>query len=120
MRQKKSKIFEPQNLEILRCPECNSNLRKVEVSVHGAKQKAISYQCPKCDYFEFEPMSSKRVVEELREAPLKIKQKIVKLSQDRLGIYFNSHIVRSLNLKKGENIYASVPDKKHIILEISD
>ncbi|MBR9701297.1 zf-TFIIB domain-containing protein [Candidatus Pacearchaeota archaeon] len=102
----------------MKCPKCESNLKKVEVGVYGAKQKAISYQCPKCDYFEFESKSSKKVVEELRETPLKIKQKIVKLSQDRLGMYFNNHIVRSLNLKKGENIYASVPDKNHIILEI--
>lgn len=100
----------------MRCPKCNSNLKKVEVNVHGASNKAISYQCPKCDYFEFEPESSRKVVEELRETPLKIKQKIVKLSQDRLGIYFNNHVVRSLNIKKGENIYVSVPDKKHILL----
>jgi hypothetical protein len=104
----------------MKCPKCNSILRKVEVNVHGAKQKAVSYQCPKCDYFEFEPESSKKVVEELRETPLKIKQKIVKLSQDRLGMYFNNHIVRSLNLKKGESIYTSVPDKKHIVLEIGN
>ena len=102
----------------LTCPKCESDLKEVKVSVHGAKQKAISYQCPNCDYFEFEPISSTKVVEELRETPLKIKQKIVKLSQDRLGMYFNTHIVRSLNLKKGEEIYASVPDKNHIILEV--
>jgi len=104
----------------MKCPECNSILRKIEVNVHGAKQKVISYQCPKCEHFEFEPESSKKVVEELRETPLKIKQKIVKLSQDRLGMYFNNHIIRSLNLKKGENIYASVPDKKHIVLELGN
>ena len=102
----------------MRCQNCNANLREVKVNVHGAKSKALSYQCTKCDYFEFEPESSKKVVEELRETPLKIKQKIVKLSQDRLGMYFNNHIVRSLNLKKGEEIYASVPDKNHIILEV--
>lgn len=102
----------------MRCPNCNTTLKKVEVNVHGATSKAVSYQCSKCDYFEFEPMSSKKVVEELRETPLKIKQKIVKLSQDRLGIYFNSHVVRSLNLKKGEEVYISVPDKKRIVLEL--
>ena len=102
----------------MKCPKCNAALRKVEVSVHGAKNKATSYQCAKCDYFEFDPASSKIVVEELRETPLKIKQKVVKLSQDRLGIYFNSHIVRSLQLKKGEEVYLSVPDKKHIVLEL--
>ena len=102
----------------MKCPNCSGNLKKVEVNVAGAKAKAISYQCTKCDYFEFESNSSKKVIEELRESPLKIKQKLVKLSQDRLGIYFNSHIVRSLGLKKGEDIYISVPDKKHILIEL--
>ena len=102
----------------MRCPECKSNLKKVEVSVHGAKSKATSYQCSTCDYFEFEPLSSRKVVEELHNTPLKIKQKIVKLSQDRLGIYFNKNIVTSLNIKKGEEIYLSVPDTKHIVLEL--
>ena len=100
------------------CPECNSNLKKVEVSVQDAKSKVISYQCPKCNYFEFEPGSSKKVVEELRETPLRIKQKIIKLSQDRLGMYFNRDVVRSLNLKAGEDIYVSVPDKKHMIVKV--
>jgi len=101
----------------MKCPKCSSNLKKIEVNVEGAKSKAISYQCTKCDYFEFEPQSSQKVIEELRETPLKIKQKVIKLSQDRLGIYFNSNVVRSLGLKKGEDIYVSVPDKKHILIE---
>ena len=104
----------------MKCPKCKSNLRKVEVEVAGAKSKAISYQCTNCDYFEFEPTSSKKVVEELRETPLKIKQKVIKLSQDRLGIYLNNNIVRSLNIKNGEDVYVSVPDKKHIIIELED
>ena len=101
------------------CPKCNSVLRKMEVKVHGAKSKAISYQCPKCDYFEFGQDSSQKVLAELRESPLKIRQTIVKLSQDRLGIYFNTHVVRSLQLKKGESVYVSVPDEKHIVLELA-
>ena len=92
----------------------------MNVKVQGAENKVISYQCPNCDYFEFEPTSSKKVIEELRETPLKIKQKIVKISQDRLGIYFNNNIIRSLDLKKGEDVYVSVPDKRHIILELKD
>lgn len=102
----------------MKCKRCGSRLREVKVSVEGAGSKAVSYQCPDCDYFVFEPQSSRKVVEELRETPLKIKQKIVKLSSERLGIYLNSHVVRSLNIKKGEDIYVSVPDKKHIILEL--
>lgn len=47
-----------------------------------------------------------------------MKQKIVKLSQDRLGIYLNAHVVRGLKLRKGRDIYVSVPDEKHIIPEL--
>lgn len=104
----------------MKCPECDSRMRKVEVGIHGAESKAVSYQCSNCDYFEFEPMSSKKVVEELREAPLKIKQKIIKLSGKRLGMYFANDVVRSLDLKKGANVYVSVPDKKHIVLELGE
>ncbi|HLC56636.1 MAG TPA: hypothetical protein VJJ23_05345 [Candidatus Nanoarchaeia archaeon] len=104
----------------MKCPKCNANLKKVEVNIHGASNKAISYQCTNCDYFEFEPISSKKVIEELRETPLKIKQKVIKLSQDRLGIYFNNNIIRSLGIKKGEEIYISVPDKKHILIELEE
>ncbi len=104
----------------MKCPKCESNLRRLEVKIQGAENKAVSYQCSNCDYFEFELMSSKKVIEELRETPLKIKQKIVKISQDRLGIYFNNNLIRSLDLKKGEEVYVSVPDKKHIILELKN
>jgi len=104
----------------MKCPKCSSELKKVFVSVHGATQKALSYQCTNCDYFEFEPQSSQKVLAELREGPLKIKQKIIKLSGERLGIYFNNNVVHSLQLKKGEEILLSVPDKKHIVLEIKN
>lgn len=102
----------------MKCPKCSSNMRKVSVKVAGASKKAVSFQCPSCDYFEFEQDSSQKVLEELRNTPLRIKQKIVKLSQDRLGMYFNKHIVESLSLEKGEEIYVSVPDKKHIVIEV--
>jgi hypothetical protein len=104
----------------MKCLKCNKKLRKTAVKVSRAKNKAISCQCEKCDYFEFEPESSIKVVDELRETPLKIKQKIVKLSADRLGQYLNSHIVRSLNIKKGDEVNVSVPDKKHIVIELED
>src|SRR3989338_6417823 len=105
----------------MRCPKCSSNLRKIEVSVEGAEQKAISYQCTKCDYAEFEEKSAAKVVKELKskETPLKIRQKIIRLSQDRLGMYFNKNIVESLDLKAGEEVQVSVPDKDHIIIRIS-
>jgi len=94
-------------------------MKKVNVKVAGATSQATSYQCPSCDHFEFEQISSRKVLEELRESPLKIRQKVVKLSQDRLGIYFNSNVVRSFKLKKGEELYLSIPDEKHILLERS-
>ena len=78
-------------MKLMKCPKCKSSLKRVKVSIAGAKQKVTSYQCQKCNYFSFEPESSRKVIKELEETPLKIKQKIVKLSQDRLGIYFNRH-----------------------------
>src|SRR3989344_5086529 len=106
--------------KFLVCPNCSSKLKKVEVDVEGAEQKATSFQCTRCDYFEFEGKSAAKVVKELksRETPLKIKQKIIKLSQDRLGMYFNKNIVESLKLKAGEEVQVSVPDKGHILLRI--
>lgn len=103
------------------CPKCGKKLKKIMVNVYGAKNKALSHQCVSrgCYYFDFDQKSAKKVIQELKENPLKIKQKIVKLSGDRLGMYFNKNVVRSLNIKKGEEIYVSVPDKKHIVLELS-
>ena len=105
----------------MKCPKCSSTFRKVEVNVEGAEQKAISYQCSRCGYFEFEEKSAAKVVKELKskETPLKIRQKIIKLSQGRLGMYFNKNVVESLDLKAGEEIHVSVPDKGHIILIIN-
>lgn len=105
----------------MRCPKCKSNIRKVEVGVEGAEQKATSYQCAKCDYVEFEEKSAAKVVKELKskETPLRIRQRIIKLSKGRIGMYFNKHIVESLELKPGEEIQVSVPDRDHIILRIS-
>jgi hypothetical protein len=102
----------------MKCQNCKVELRKVLVTINGAKNKAISYQCSNCDYYEFEGESSKKVIEELSSV-LKIKQKIVKLSQDRLGMYINKDIARSLDLKGGEEILVSLPDKKHIVIEIN-
>ncbi len=104
----------------MKCPKCKSNLRMVEVGVWGAKRKVVSYQCPDCDYYEFEKESSKKLLEDLRKTPLRIKQKIIKLSHDRLGVYFNKDIIRSLDLRGGEDIDISIPDSKHIIIGLGD
>ena len=99
------------------CPNCDINLKKVLVGVEGAKNKVVSYQCSKCDYFEFEPTSSKKVINELQTA-LKIRQKIIKLSKNRLGLYINKDVAESLDLKGGEEVLVSLPDKKHILIEL--
>ncbi len=104
----------------MQCPQCSSELKKIKVRIQEADSHVISYQCAKCGYFEFEEKSINKAIEEIKikEAPLKIKQKIIKLSHDRLGMYINRDIARSLNLKGGEEVYVSMPDKKHIIINV--
>ena len=106
-------------IQKMKCPNCNAKLKKVRVEVEDAKTKAVSYQCPNCDYLTFEPKSSIQILREIkeRESALNVKQKVIKLSKDRLGIYFNKDIIRSLNLTPGEEVFISVPDKKRIVLK---
>jgi hypothetical protein len=96
-------------------------MKEVEVTIQDAKSPVISYQCGKCGYFEFEEKAMNRAIAEIKakEAHLKIKQKIIKLSHDRLGIYLNKDVARSLNIKGGEEIYVSVPDKNHFLVEVN-
>src|SRR3989344_1728860 len=107
----------------MKCPDCKSLMKEVEVNVEEAKNNVLSYQCPKCGHFDFEKVSADRVVEELKikeESPLRIKQKVIKLSQGRIGMYFNQDVARSVDLKPGKEVYVSVPDKKHIIIRLED
>ena len=105
----------------MECPKCKFRLKRIGVDIEGARNKAISYQCLKCGYFNFESMSAERVIKELKikETPLLIQQKIIKLSKGRIGMYFNRDIARSLNLKGGEQILIAVPDKKRIVVNIN-
>lgn len=93
-------------------------MKMVDVHIEGARSKATSWQCPKCNYFSFDQKSATTVLHELQEQPLKISQKIIKLSNNRLGIYFNKNLIKSLKLKSGEEISVTVPDKKHILLNL--
>jgi hypothetical protein len=95
-------------------------MKEVSVKIQDADSPVISYQCGKCGYFSFEDKSMKKAIAEIRtkEIPLKIKQKIIRLSHNRLGMYFNRDVARSLDLKGGEDIYVSVPDKKHFVVYI--
>ena len=104
------------------CPKCNAQMKEVKVRIQDADSPVTSYQCPKCDYFDFKEKSINKAIDEIKakESALKIKQKIIKLSHDRLGMYINRDVARSLNLKGGEEVYVSVPDKKHMVVNISD
>ncbi len=106
----------------MKCPKCKTELKKIEVEIEGAVNKAVSYQCPKCGYLKFEKKSSEKVIAELREVepPLKMEQTVIRLSKDRVGMYFNRHVTKSLGLKPGKKILISVPSKKRILLEIED
>ena len=106
----------------MECPKCKHQLKKVKVKIQDAKSLVTSYQCRECGHFDFEEKSINKALEEIKikETPLRIKQKIIKLSQGRLGMYFNKDIVRSLDIKSGEEVYVSVPDKRHVILNFKE
>jgi DNA-directed RNA polymerase subunit M/transcription elongation factor TFIIS len=104
----------------MKCPKCGSALKRVDVDIEDSSRPVMSYQCPKCDYFSFDKKSMKKAIKEIRqkEAALRISQRIIKLSKDRLGMYFNKNVVESLDLKAGKEVYIYVPDKEHIVLQL--
>jgi predicted RNA-binding Zn-ribbon protein involved in translation (DUF1610 family) len=104
----------------MKCPHCGSNMRDISVKIQDAKSPVLSYQCGKCGFFEFENRSIEQAIDEIKakEMALKIRQRIIKLSQGRLGMYLNRDVARSLNLKGGEEVFISVPDKKHMVMSI--
>ena len=104
-----------------KCPKCKGKMREAKVKIQDADSPVISYQCAKCGYFDFEEKSISKAINEikLKETPLAIKQKIIKLSHDRLGMYINRDVARSLNLKGGEDVYVSVPDKSHLVVNVA-
>ncbi|MEK6984132.1 MAG: hypothetical protein AABX33_06165 [Nanoarchaeota archaeon] len=106
----------------MKCPKCDSEFKKIKVKIQDADSLVTSYQCGKCGHFDFEEKSINKAINEVKakEAPLKIRQKIIKLSHDRLGMYINRDVARSLNLKGGEEVYVSVPDKKHLVVDITN
>ncbi len=103
-----------------RCKKCGHEYKKIWVAVEGAKNKTLTYQCNNCGYFEFDKKSSLRVERELRkeEHALKIKHKLIRLSHNRLGMYFNKHIIDSLRLKAGKDVYVTVPSKKKLEINL--
>ncbi len=49
----------------MRCKKCGKNMEKIAVGIEGAKNKAVSYQCPS-GHIEFEKASSSMIVKELK------------------------------------------------------
>jgi len=104
----------------MKCPKCNAQMKEVKVKIQEAEGPVTSYQCGECGYFDFEENSINRAINEikLKEAPLKIKQKIIKLSHDRIGMYINRDVARSLDLKGGEEILVSIPNKNRVVVDV--
>ena len=105
----------------MKCPKCSAPVKEIKVKIQDAESPVTSYQCGACGYFDFESKSMEKAITEIKakEAPLRIKQKIIKLSHDRLGMYINRDVARSLNLKGGEDVYVSVPDKNRLIVNLA-
>jgi hypothetical protein len=102
------------------CPKCRIKMKEIIVKIQDADSPVKSYQCGKCGYFELEDKSIKKAIDEIKtkEMALQIRQRIIKLSHGRLGMYINRDVARSLNLKGGEEVYVSVPDKKRMIVNV--
>jgi hypothetical protein len=95
-------------------------MKNIKVKIQDASTPALSYQCGKCGYFDFEQSSIAKAVAEIKvkEHPLKLRQKIIKLSGGRLGMYISKDVARSLNLHGGEDILVSVPSEKRLLVDI--
>ena len=104
-----------------KCPKCDGKMKEVKVKIQDADSPVTSYQCAKCGYFYFEKKSISKAINEIKitETPLAIKQKIIKLSHDGLGMYINRDVARSLNHKGGEEVFVSVPDKNRLIVNLA-
>ena len=61
----------------MNCPKFRSGLRKITVKVWRAKSRVLSYQCPKCDYHEYDQISAKKVIQEIKENPFPNKKHIL-------------------------------------------
>jgi Zn ribbon nucleic-acid-binding protein len=105
-----------------KCPKCGASMKSIAVKIQDADSPVKSYQCGKCGHFDFEARSIRKAISEIsaKETALTIRQKVIRLSQGRLGMYLNRDVARSLNLKGGEEVYISVPDKKHFIVSVGD
>ena len=73
------KLNPPFTIKMKKCKKCNKEMKRIEVDIEGAKNKAISYQCS-CGEFEFEDISSQKVITELKTKE-QIKPKFLPLDE---------------------------------------
>lgn len=111
--------------EKMNCRKCGGKLKKFKVEVEDSDLPSEGFECVKCGELFFDEEKSKAVVANLKRKELlsdlpalSVKQKIVKLSKDRIGFYFNKDIARCADLKPGEEIEVRLLDKKRILVEV--
>jgi hypothetical protein len=101
----------------MKCPDCGKVMRKVMVKIEDADSLVATHQCA-CGNFCFEDDSIRQALKEINH--LKIRQRVVKISKNRLGMYFNRDVVRCLGLEGGEDIYVSMPAKNKVLIEMGN
>ena len=103
----------------MKCPKCSHEMTKLHQTEEDKQQKVTSHHCMRCEHIEFERVYPElEIMEDVEKHTLEIKQNIVKLSHNRLGMYFNKNIIQSLGLKAGEEVLVSVPEKKRIVIKL--
>lgn len=50
----------------MKCPKCNTKMKEVKVKIQNADSPVTSYQCNKCDYFDFDEKSMNKAVDEIK------------------------------------------------------
>ncbi len=107
------------------CKKCGGKLERFAVEVEDSDLPSEGFECKKCGELFFDEKKSKAIAEDLKkkesfkELPaLSIRQKVIKLSKNRLGFYFNKDLARCAKLKAGEPIEVSLLDKKRILIEV--
>ena len=84
-----------------KCPQCKTELKKVKFDV-GYGIDVESLHCEKCGFNITEDNKLKKAITSLREQMAK-EIKVVKVGTG-LGVRFPNEIVKSFNLRKGEEI----------------
>ena len=109
----------------MKCKKCGGTLKRFAVKAENSDLGSEGFECKQCGELLFDEKKSKAIDEDhkrkdlCQELPaLSIRQKVIKLSKNRLGFYFNKDIARCAKLKAGEPIEVRLLDKKRIMVEV--